>query len=82
MTDAGVGALADAPAAQRDEYSAMTRSRRIPSRRPTVEERQLFDALCLMRALYAERGPQDSMPVATMTTVMAAANGRLGAVAP
>ena len=82
MTDAAVGTLADVSRAQWDHDVAMTRSRNIPSRRPTVEERQLFDALCLMRALYAERGPQDFTPVATMTSVMAAANGRLGAIAP
>jgi hypothetical protein len=82
MTDACVGALADAFPAPRHDHAAMTRSRRTPTRRPTVEERTLFDALCFMRALYAERGPQDSVPVASMATVMAAANGRLGAIAP
>ena len=82
MTDAAVGTMPDDRSAPRDDDRAMTRSRRIPPRRPTAEERSLFDALCFMRALYAERGPQDSTPVASIATVMAAANGRLGAIAP
>ncbi len=58
----------------------MTRSRSIPPRRPTAEERQLFDALCVMRALYAKRGPQDTQPVASVAAVMASVQGRLGAI--
>ena len=82
MTDAAVGTMPDDRSMPRDDDLAMTRSRSIPTRRPTAEERRLFDALCFMRALYAERGPQDSTPIATMATVMAAANGRLGTIAP
>ena len=47
------------------------------SRRPTPEERRFLEALCLWRALYAERGPEDSVGVATVTSTITAAEARL-----
>lgn len=81
MTDTGAGPMPDDRTSRRDDAEPMmTRSRTIPPRRPTAEERQLFDALCFMRSLYATRGPQDTTPVASIASVMAAANGSLGAI--
>jgi hypothetical protein len=80
MTDAGAGPMPDDRTSPRDDAGPMTRHRSIPPRRPTAEERQLFDALCFMRSLYATRGPQDTTPVASIASVMAAANGSLGAI--
>lgn len=48
-----------------------------PSRRPTPEDRRFLEALCLWRALYAERGPQDSESVATLASTMSAAELRM-----
>ena len=47
------------------------------SRRPTPEDRRFLEALCLWRALYAERGPQDSEPVATLASAISAAELRM-----
>jgi hypothetical protein len=47
------------------------------SRRPTPEDRRFLEALCLWRALYAERGPQDSESVATLTSAISAAELRM-----
>jgi len=47
------------------------------SRRPTPEERRFLEALCLWRALYAERGPQDSDCVATVASTISAAELRM-----
>jgi hypothetical protein len=46
-------------------------------RRPTPEDRRFLEALCLWRALYAERGPQDSESVATLASTMSAAELRM-----
>jgi hypothetical protein len=50
-----------------------------PSRRPTPEERRFLDTLIFWRALYAERGAQDSEPVATVWSTIAAAELRMRA---
>lgn len=47
------------------------------SRRPTPEDRRFLEALCLWRALYAERGPQDSNSVATVASAISAAELRM-----
>jgi hypothetical protein len=80
MTDPDAGPMPDDRTSAKEDAACMTTTRSIRPRRPTAEERRLFDAFCFMRALYAERGPQDAVPVATITSVMAAANGRLGAI--
>lgn len=46
-------------------------------RRPTPEDRRFLDTLCLWRGLYAGRGPQDSMPVATLASTISAAELRM-----
>jgi hypothetical protein len=48
-----------------------------PSRRPTPEERRFLDALCYWRSLYAERGPQDSLAIASVASTISAAELRL-----
>ena len=47
------------------------------SRRPTPDDRRFLEALCLFRGLYAERGPDDSVSVATVTCTITAAEARL-----
>jgi hypothetical protein len=47
------------------------------SRRPTPEDRRFLEALCLLRALYAERGPRDSESVATVASAISAAELRM-----
>ena len=47
------------------------------SRRPTPEDRRFLEALCLWRALYADRGPKDSEPVATLASTISAAELRM-----
>jgi hypothetical protein len=47
------------------------------SRRPTPEDRRFLEALCLWRALYAERGVEDSEPVATLASAISAAELRM-----
>jgi hypothetical protein len=51
-----------------------------PTRRPTPEERRFLDTLIFWRALYAERGAQDSQPVATVWSTIAAAELRMRAM--
>jgi hypothetical protein len=51
-----------------------------PSRRPTPEERRFLDALCYWRDLYAERGPQDSLAVASVATTISGAELRMRAL--
>lgn len=46
-------------------------------RRPTADDRRFLDALCLWRALYAERGPRDSASVATVASAISAAELRM-----
>jgi hypothetical protein len=43
------------------------------SGRPTPEERRFLDALVFWRAIYAERGPQDSRSTISVESVVAAA---------
>ena len=50
----------------------MTR-KTIHSRRPRPDDRRFLEVLCLWRALYAERGPRDSEPVATLASTITAA---------
>jgi hypothetical protein len=47
------------------------------SRRPTPEERKFLDALVFWRAIYAERGPQDSQSAANVESTIAAAEESL-----
>lgn len=51
-----------------------------PSRRPSPEERRFLDALCYWRALYAERGPQDSRAVASVASTISGAELRMRAL--
>ena len=44
-----------------------------PTRRPTPEERRFLDTLIFWRAIYAERGAQDSEPGATVGSTIEAA---------
>jgi len=53
----------------------MTRNRNGQNRRPTDDDRRFFDALVLLRGLYAERGPQDATPMETIANAIASANG-------
>ena len=53
----------------------MTRNRIAQYRRPTDDDRRFFDALVLLRGLYAARGPQDATPMESVANVIAAANG-------
>jgi hypothetical protein len=50
------------------------------SRRATAEERRFLDALCFLRALYAERGPQDSASDESVAAVIVAAEQRMTAL--
>lgn len=47
------------------------------SRRPTPEERRFLDTLIFWRAIYAERGAQDSEAVASIPSTIAAAELRM-----
>jgi hypothetical protein len=49
------------------------------TRRPTPEERQFLDTLIFWRAIYAERGAQDSESVASVWSTIAAAELRMRA---
>lgn len=56
----------------------MTRNRE-PSRRPTADDRRFLDTLIFWRSLYAERGPQDSVAVVSLSSMVAAMNRLLAA---
>lgn len=43
------------------------------SRRPSPEERRFLDHIVVLRAIYAERGPEDSEPTIGPEAVIAAA---------
>ncbi len=45
--------------------------------RPRPEDQRLLEALCLWRGLYAHRGPQDKLVVASVDDVVAAAELRI-----
>ncbi len=51
-----------------------------PTPRPTPDERHFLDMLCLYRSLYATRGPDDSSSVATVATIIGAAEMRMRAL--
>jgi hypothetical protein len=51
-----------------------------PRRRATADERRFLDVLCFWRALYAERGPQDTTAVASIGSVIATAEQQLRAL--
>lgn len=48
-----------------------------PFRRPTSDERRFLDMLCFLRALYAGRGPTDSVAVASVAASIDAAELRM-----
>jgi hypothetical protein len=50
------------------------------SGRPTPEDRRFLDTLIFWRAIYAERGTQDSEPVASVWSTIAAAELRMRAL--
>jgi hypothetical protein len=77
LTDTGTGPLSDGRAIAADHDAFMTRNRNGSTRRPTDDDRRFFDVLVLLRGIYAERGPQDSMPVATISSVIASASSSL-----
>ena len=81
MTDAGIGSTSDAVLSPADDHASMARNRSEQSRRPTDEDRRFFDGLLFMRGLYAEKGPQDATPVATIASIIAAVNGSFRASA-
>jgi hypothetical protein len=47
------------------------------SRRPAPRDQRFLEALCLMRALYARRGAQDTLVVISVGEVIAAAEMQL-----
>ncbi|MDQ2674146.1 MAG: hypothetical protein M3Y40_05775 [Chloroflexota bacterium] len=53
----------------------MTTNRSGQHRRPTDDDRRFFDALVLLRGMYAERGPQDATPIQSLANAIASANG-------
>jgi len=53
----------------------MTPNRSRQHRRPTDDDRRFFDALVLLRGMYAERGPQDATPIQSLANAIASANG-------
>ena len=57
----------------------MNRQRR-HTRRATPEDRRFLEALCLWRALYVDRGPQDSVSVADLAGTITAAEDRMRAL--
>jgi hypothetical protein len=75
LTDTGVGSTSDVTPNAAADHVSMARNRSGQSRRPTDEDRRFFDGLLFMRGLYAERGPQDVTPVATIANVIASVNG-------
>lgn len=48
-------------------------------RRATAEEREFLEALVFLRGLYAERGPRDRAPVASIATIVADSEQRMHA---
>jgi hypothetical protein len=48
-------------------------------RRATAEEREFLEALVFLRGLYAERGPRDRSPIASITAVIADSEQRMRA---
>lgn len=75
MTDVDPGPMSDARRVAATNDASMTRNRNGQHRRPTDDDRRFFDALVLLRGLYAERGPQDATPMETIASAIASANG-------
>ena len=48
-------------------------------RRATAEERAFLEALVFLRGLYAERGPRDRAPVASIAVIIAHSEQRMRA---
>jgi hypothetical protein len=48
-------------------------------RRATPDERAFLDTLIFLRGLYAERGPRDQAPVASIEVIVADAERRMRA---
>ena len=69
--------MSDARIVATDHDASMTRIRNGSTRRPTDDDRRFFDVLVLLRGIYAERGPQDSTPVATISSMIASASSSL-----
>ena len=69
--------MSDARIVAADHDASMTRNRNGSTRRPTDDDRRFFDVLVLLRGIYAERGPQDSMPVASVSSMAATASSSL-----
>ena len=78
MTHACPGATADVTPQLRADDPYMTRNRE-PSRRPAADDQRFLDTLIFWRSLYAERGPQDSVPVVSLSSMVAAMNRLLAA---
>ena len=69
--------MSDARIVATDQDASMTRNRNGSTRRPTDDDRRFFDVLVLLRGIYAERGPQDSIPVASVSSMIATASSSL-----
>ena len=77
MTDTVARRMADAAVrvpSQSGQVMIQTPRR---TRRPTPEERQFLDTLIFWRAIYAERGAQDTEPGADVWSTIAAAELRM-----
>ena len=48
-------------------------------RRAAAEGRELLEALVFLRGLYAERGPRDRAPIASIETIVADTERRMRA---
>jgi hypothetical protein len=48
-------------------------------RRATAEDREFLEVLVFLRGLYAERGPRDRAPVASIATIIAESEQRMRA---
>lgn len=75
MTDAESRPMSDAATMAAANHASMTANRSGQHRRPTDDDRRFFDALVLLRGLYAERGPQDATPMESIASAIASANG-------
>jgi hypothetical protein len=67
--------MSDVALAGPADHASMTPNRSGQHRRPTDDDRRFFDALVLLRGLYAERGPQDATPIQSLANAIASANG-------
>lgn len=67
--------MADGPRLAVLNHACMTSNRNGRHRRPTDDDRRFFDALVLLRRLYAVRGPQDATPIQSIARAIGSANG-------